>query len=85
MPSSDARWPRPDRRVTWRLIGSLDTLALSWFFTGDIVVAGTIAWVETVTKTVPYDLHERPGSWFLRARPEAGKEAVLGIHFGRRH
>ncbi|WP_426216705.1 DUF2061 domain-containing protein [Methylobacterium sp. NFXW15] len=29
--------------MTWRLIGSLDTLALSWSFTGDIVVAGTIA------------------------------------------
>ena len=69
MPSSDARWPSTPKAVMWRLVGSLDTLGLSWFFTGNIVVAGTIASGETVTKTVPYDLHER--AWFMVPQGQA--------------
>jgi uncharacterized membrane protein len=59
MPSYDARWRSIAKAMTWRLVGSLDTLVLSWFFTGNLVVAGTIASVETLTKTVLYYLHER--------------------------
>ncbi len=63
MPTSDARWRSIAKAVTWRLVGSLDTLVLSWIFTGSIAVAGTIASVETVTKTALYYLHER--AWVL--------------------
>lgn len=63
MPSTDARWRSIAKAVTWRFVGSLDTLILSWVFTGNIVVAGTIASVETITKTVLYYLHER--AWGL--------------------
>jgi uncharacterized membrane protein len=63
MPSQDARRRSIAKAVTWRLVGSLDTLVLSWIFTGSIAVAGTIASVETVTKTALYYLHER--AWVL--------------------
>ncbi|MEE7447451.1 hypothetical protein MRF4_06295 [Methylobacterium radiotolerans] len=45
------------------LSGSLDTLILSYLFTGSVLVAGSIASTETVTKTVLYYLHER--GWSL--------------------
>jgi len=63
MPSTDARWRSIAKAMTWRFVGSLDTLVLSWVFTGNIVVAGTIAYAETLTKTVLYYLHER--AWGL--------------------
>ncbi|MCJ2073031.1 DUF2061 domain-containing protein [Methylobacterium sp. J-030] len=45
--------------MSWRVVGSLDTLLLSYLFTGNVLVAGSIASTETVTKTVLYYLHER--------------------------
>ena len=63
MPSTDARWRSIAKALTWRFVGSLDTRVLSWVFTGNIVVAGTIASAETLTKTVLYYLHER--AWGL--------------------
>ncbi|TXM92858.1 DUF2061 domain-containing protein [Methylobacterium sp. WL116] len=52
------------KAVSWRLVGSLDTLVLSYLFTGNVAVASSIAGTETVTKTVLYDLHERGWAWF---------------------
>nr|WP_246730475.1 DUF2061 domain-containing protein [Methylobacterium sp. 2A] len=51
------------KAVSWRLVGSLDTLVLSYLFTGNVLIAGSIASTETVTKTVLYYLHER--GWAL--------------------
>lgn len=53
------------KAVSWRIIGSLDTLVLSYLFTGNVLIAGSIASTETVTKTVLYYLHER--GWSLIA------------------
>lgn len=47
------------KAVSWRVVGSLDTLLLSYLFTGNVLVASSIASTETVTKTVLYYLHER--------------------------
>ncbi|SDN91143.1 Uncharacterized membrane protein [Methylobacterium phyllostachyos] len=51
------------KAVSWRIVGSLDTLLLSYLFTGSVLIAGSIASTETVTKTVLYYLHER--GWTL--------------------
>lgn len=45
------------------MVGSLDTLVLSYLFTGSVLVAGSIASTETVTKTLLYYLHERGWGW----------------------
>ncbi|HEY0493360.1 MAG TPA: DUF2061 domain-containing protein [Candidatus Dormibacteraeota bacterium] len=45
--------------MPWRLLGSLDTLTLSYLFSGSIAVAGSIASTEAFTKIVLYYLHER--------------------------
>jgi uncharacterized membrane protein len=47
------------KAVSWRTLGTLDTFAISWFFTGKVEVAGSIAGLEIVTKIVWYYLHER--------------------------
>jgi uncharacterized membrane protein len=40
-------------------LGTLDTFAISWLFTGRIEVAGSIAGLEIITKIAWYYLHER--------------------------
>ncbi len=47
------------KTVTWRIIGTLDTILLSWFITGDAFVGLKIGLVETVSKLLMYFLHER--------------------------
>ena len=47
------------KAVSWRTLGTLDTFAISWFFTGRIEIAGSIAGLEIITKIAWYYLHER--------------------------
>jgi uncharacterized membrane protein len=57
------------KAVSWRTLGTLDTFAISWFLTGRVEIAGSIAGLEIVTKIAWYYLHERV--W-------------AAIHWGRR-
>jgi uncharacterized membrane protein len=47
------------KTVTWRVIGTLDTVLLSWFFTGNPYLGLQIGAAEVVTKMLLYYLHER--------------------------
>jgi uncharacterized membrane protein len=47
------------KTISWRVLGSLDTLALGYLFTGSAKIAGSIATAEVLTKIVLYYLHER--------------------------
>lgn len=47
------------KAVSWRTVGTLDTFAISWFMTGKVAMAGSIAGLEVVTKVAWYYLHER--------------------------
>jgi uncharacterized membrane protein len=47
------------KTVSWRVVGTLDTFAISWFFTGRLEIAGSIAGLEIATKVIWYYLHER--------------------------
>ncbi len=47
------------KAASWRLLGSIDTFLLSWFFTGNPKAAGAIALTEVVTKVLLYYFHER--------------------------
>jgi uncharacterized membrane protein len=47
---------------TWRMIASLDTFLLAFFFTGNIGTALSIGGLEIVTKLVLYFFHERAWS-----------------------
>ena len=47
------------KAVSWRIFASIDKFIISFFVTGKISLAGTIAAVEVMTKIVIYYLHER--------------------------
>lgn len=47
------------KAVSWRILGTLDTFAISWFMTGRPEIAGSIAGTEIITKILWYYLHER--------------------------
>lgn len=50
------------KAITWRLIGTLDTILISWFITGNSVIGLKIGAAEITTKMLLYYLHERV--WF---------------------
>lgn len=54
------------KAISWRILGSLDTMLLAYLFTGNMVVAGSIATTESVTKIVLYYLHERAWAGFSK-------------------
>lgn len=47
------------KSVSWRIIGTLDTIIISWIVTGTLTLAFSIGLVELVTKMVLYFFHER--------------------------
>ena len=50
------------KTVSWRFTATIDTLLISYFVTGSLALAGSIASVEVVTKMVIYYFHERAWS-----------------------
>jgi hypothetical protein len=48
------------KAISWRALGTIDTFAISWFMTGRVEIAGSIAGVEIITKI----------AWLLSARAD---------------
>jgi uncharacterized membrane protein len=47
------------KTITWRIVGTIDTILLSWLITGNLAVGLTIGGVEVMTKMILYFAHER--------------------------
>ena len=47
------------KTLTWRCLATTDTFVLSFFVTGNLAFAGSIASIEVLTKLVLYYWHER--------------------------
>lgn len=47
------------KALSWRVIGTLDTLIVSYILTGEMSVAASIASIDFLTKMVLYFFHER--------------------------
>jgi uncharacterized membrane protein len=71
------------KALSWRVTGSIDTLLLSWFFTGDLTIAAAIGSTEIVTKMVLYYLHERVWNRIPLGRAECGKRKQGELSPGR--
>jgi adenylylsulfate kinase len=54
------------KSVTWRLVGTIDTVVLSWLITGNLEVGLKIGGVEVITKMILYYLHERLWYKYIR-------------------
>ncbi len=47
------------KALSWRTVGTVDTMLVSFFITGKIGLALSIGGIELFTKTLLYFLHER--------------------------
>jgi uncharacterized membrane protein len=47
------------KTLSWRFIGTLDTILISWAITGALSLAFSIGFIELVTKMILYFFHER--------------------------
>jgi uncharacterized membrane protein len=63
------------KTITWRILGTLDTIVLSWFILGDFSLAFKIGGFELITKMLLYYFHER--LWFKSKIIESNKRHVL--------
>lgn len=50
------------KTVSWRIIGTIDTMLLGWIITGNLKLGLAIGGTEVITKMLLYFLHER--AWF---------------------
>jgi uncharacterized membrane protein len=47
------------KAISWRIIGSLDSLVIAWLVTGSIEIGAILGGAKLVTATVLYYIHER--------------------------
>jgi len=47
------------KAISWRALGTIDTMLISWLITGKLVLAVSIGTTELLTKTLLYYVHER--------------------------
>ena len=47
------------KTVTWRIIGTLDTMLIGWLISGDPMIGIKIGFLEIFTKMLLYFIHER--------------------------
>ena len=47
------------KSLSWRTIGTLDTIVISWLVTGKLDLAFSIGGIELITKMILYFFHER--------------------------
>lgn len=59
------------KAITWRIIGTLDTMLLAWIISGNPLIGLKIGAAEVLTKMFLYYLHERV--WFRVNLSKNGK------------
>ena len=47
------------KALSWRVVGTIDTMVVSYFVVADVKTASMIAGVDFVTKMILYFFHER--------------------------
>ena len=47
------------KTISWRTVGTLDTIIVSYFVTGNLVMAASIGSIEVITKMILYYFHEK--------------------------
>ena len=62
------------KTLSWRFIGTVDTLLLSWLITGDFFTGFKISAIEVITKIILYYMHER--FWFKSIVSDSAKRHI---------
>jgi uncharacterized membrane protein len=55
----DKHWRSVTKAASWRTLGTIDTIVISWLITGKLTFALSIGAVEVFTKMFLYYFHER--------------------------
>jgi uncharacterized membrane protein len=45
------------KTITWRIVGTIDTMIIGWLITGDAMTGLKIGGIEVVTKMILYYFH----------------------------
>ncbi|NMC38486.1 MAG: DUF2061 domain-containing protein [Bacteroidales bacterium] len=56
------------KSVSWRIVGTIDTMVISYLITGKVSLALSIGSIEVLTKTILYYFHERIWAHIHRIR-----------------
>ena len=59
------------KSITWRIVGTIDTILISWLISGNPLTGLKIGFTEVITKMFLYYLHER--IWFKVNLSKDGK------------
>ncbi|AXG73164.1 DUF2061 domain-containing protein [Flavobacterium arcticum] len=59
------------KTITWRVVGTIDTMILAWLISGDPMIGLQVGFAEVVTKMILYYIHERV--WFKVNLSKGGK------------
>jgi uncharacterized membrane protein len=62
------------KTISWRALGTLDTIVISYLITGSLVMAASIGSIELVTKMILYYYHERAWNKINLGRYEPTKD-----------
>ena len=63
------------KAITWRIIGTLDTMALAWLISGNPLTGVKVGVAEVLTKMILYYFHER--LWCRSAVRDSRKRHLL--------
>ena len=63
------------KSLSWRCIGSLDTLLFAWLVTGNFSDGLNVSLVTTITKLVWYYIHEQ--LWFKSSMADSNKRHII--------
>ena len=47
------------KTISWRIVGTTDTILLGWIISGDPTIGLSVGGAEFITKTILYYIHER--------------------------
>ena len=77
-PARETRRRSLAKAVSWRFLGTIDTIVLAYLFTGNLKVSTAIGLTEVGTKLVLYFLHERAWARVGRGLPSAPEPPATG-------
>lgn len=63
--------------MSWRIVGTIDTIVISYFVTGTISKALSIGMTEVITKVLLFYVHERVWQTFGSGMAEDRKKAII--------
>lgn len=58
-PGKDSNAKSLLKSISWRIVGTIDTIIISYFVTGEFVMALSIGSVEVFSKIILFYFHER--------------------------